>query len=285
MSTEPESPRARQETAAATPPLDAAYLDRFAGIGRLLGRTALERVAAARVVVIGLGGVGSWTVEALARSGVGALTLIDLDDVCVTNTNRQLPALTEEIGRPKGEVLAERVRGINPQCRVQVVPEFLTAANAARLLAGPFDAAVDAIDTMGNKSLLIATAKGYGVPVVTTGSAGGKRDATRIQVGDLSDAFSDELLRQVRKKLRADYGFAKGLTRGLVPLGVRCVWSAEQRVYPRADGTCALEPPEGAATRMDCAGGFGAATWVTGTFGFLAAQEAIGLVCAPAVER
>src|SRR6185437_11688398 len=122
------------------------YTERFGGVARLFGRAGLARLRAAHVCVVGVGGVGSWAVEGLARSGVGALTLVDLDDVCVTNVNRQLPALDGQIGRPKVAVLAERVAAINPACRVTTVQEFFTKASADRLLAAPFDYVVDAID-------------------------------------------------------------------------------------------------------------------------------------------
>jgi len=172
--------------------LSAGYLDRFAGVGRLFGRAGLERLQAAHVCVIGVGGVGSWTVEALARSGIGALTLVDLDDVCVTNVNRQLPALDGQIGRPKAIVLAERVRLINPECAVHAALEFYTPGSSARLLAGPFDFVVDAIDRMSLKALLIAACRERGLPVITAGSAGGRRDAARIRIGDGSARFVRE---------------------------------------------------------------------------------------------
>jgi len=258
--------------------MDPAYLERFGGVSRLLGVAACERLHRARIAVVGLGGVGSWTVEALARSGVGALTLIDLDDVCVTNTNRQLPATVDTVGRPKVEVLAERIRAINPDCRVEAIAEFFSEATAERLLAPPYDCVVDAIDVLGNKARLIGEARARGHPVVTLGGAGGRRDATRVRAGDLGDAFGDELLRQVRKRLRRDHGFAPGPDTGRVQLGIRCVWSSEQQVYPHPDGTCSLKRIEGAGGRMDCSEGFGAGAWVTGVFGLVAAQEAIGAV-------
>ncbi len=251
------------------------YQDRFGGVGRLFGQAALEKLRAAHVCVVGVGGVGSWTVEGLARSGVGALTLVDLDDVCVTNVNRQLPALDGHIGRPKVAVLAERVAAINPACRVTTVQEFFTKASADRLLAEPFDFVVDAIDRMSNKALLIAESRALGRRVLTVGVAGGKRDATKIQTGDLGDAFSDELLRQVRKKLRRDYGFEHGTTKGRMHFGVRCVWSTEPPVYPWADGTCAAVPEPGSNLAMDCETGFGSAVFVTGAFGLVAAGEVV----------
>lgn len=251
------------------------YAERFGGVGRLLGAAALARLRAAHVCVIGVGGVGSWTVEGLARSGVGALTLIDLDDVCVTNVNRQLPALEGNVGRPKVAVLAERVRLINPACRVEAVAEFFTEASAARLLAPEFDAVIDAVDLMSNKARLIAACRDRGVRCVTVGSAGGRADATQVRTGDLGEAGGDELLRQVRKKLRRDYGFASGEQRGRMSFDVRCVWSEEKPVFPWADGSCRATPEPGGNLRLDCATGFGTAVWVTATFGLAAAGEAV----------
>lgn len=248
------------------------HAERFGGVGRLLGAAALERLKAAHACVVGVGGVGSWTVEGLARSGVGALTLIDLDDVCVTNVNRQLPALDGQIGRPKVAVLAERVRLINPGCRVTAITDFFTAATAGDMLAGRFDCVVDAIDGTANKSLLIAECVRRGIPCVTVGGAGGKRDATQIRAGDLGETGGDDLLRNVRTTLRRDHGFAKG---GGHRYGVRCVYSMEKPVYPWADGTCQAEPEPGGHLKMDCASGYGSAVWVTGAFGLAAAQEAI----------
>jgi tRNA A37 threonylcarbamoyladenosine dehydratase len=248
------------------------YQARFGALGRLYGAAALPRLHAARVTVVGVGGVGSWIVEALARSGVGALTLIDLDDVCVTNTNRQSHALADTVGRPKVAVLAERVRAINPECRVAVHGEFFTAESAARLLAERVDWWIDAIDGTANKALLLAACVERGQPVLTVGGAGGKRDATRVRLGDLGEAQGDELLRLVRKKLRRDHGFARG--EGHV-YGIPCVYSNEKPVFPWADGTCATEPEPGTSLKLDCASGFGTLVSVTGAFGFAAAGEVV----------
>lgn len=250
------------------------YLDRFGGVGRLVGREGLQRLAAAHVCVIGVGGVGSWTVEGLARSGVGALTLVDLDDVCVTNVNRQLPALDGQIGRPKVAVLAERVRLINPECRVQVEMEFFTASSAARLLTPRFDFVVDAVDLMSHKALIIAGCAERRLPVLSIGGAGGKRDATCIRSGDIGEA-GDELLRQVRKKLRRDHGFPSAPPKGITRMGIRAVWSSEPPVFPWADGTCSVEPEPGSNLKLDCESGFGTAVFVTGAFGLVAAGEVV----------
>lgn len=253
----------------------AEYEERFGGLARLLGRAALERLRTARICVVGLGGVGSWAVEGLARSGVGALTLIDLDDVCVTNVNRQLPALETTLGCPKAEVLAERVRAINPECRVEAQQEFFTESSAERLMTGPFDFVIDAIDKVSNKALLIAQAQRRGWRVLTVGGAGGRLDPTRIQSGDLGDAFSDEMLRQVRRKLRREHGFAHGTQKGKMHFDVRCVWSSEPQVFPRLDGTCSPEPEPGSSLAMNCDSGFGTGVFVTGAFGLAAAGEVV----------
>ena len=256
------------------------YLQRFGGLGRLYGAAALPHLAAAHVCVVGVGGVGSWTVEGLARSGIGALTLVDLDDVCVTNVNRQLPALDGEIGRPKVEALADRVRRINPECRVTTLTEFFTAATVDRVLSAPFTYVVDAIDGMSHKALLIGESRRRGLPVLTVGAAGGKREATQIRTGDLGDAWADELLRQVRRKLRRDHGFAPGTQKGRMHFSVRCVWSSEAPVYPWADGTCAAVPEPGSNLTLDCESGFGTAVFVTGAFGLAAAGEVVRAIAA-----
>lgn len=248
------------------------YVARFGGLGRLYGAAALPRLQAAHVAVIGVGGVGSWVVEGLARSGVGALTLVDLDDVCVTNTNRQLHALTGNVGRSKVAVLAERVRAINPECRVTEAMEFFTAHSAERLLAPRYDWLVDAIDGMSNKALLIASCVTANQPLLTVGGAGGRRDATRIRVGDLGESQGDDLLRLVRKKLRRDHGFARGEGN---TYGIPCVFSNEKPVYPWADGSCSTEPEPGTSLKLDCASGFGTGVFVTGAFGFAAAGEVV----------
>lgn len=248
------------------------YLDRFGGVGRLFGRAGLERLQAAHVCVIGVGGVGSWAVEGLARSGIGALTLVDLDDVCITNVNRQLPALDGQIGRPKVAVMVDRVRLINPECRVEAVQEFFTPATAARLLSPPFDYVVDAVDRMSIKALLIAGCRERGRPVLTVGAAGGRRDPMQVRTGDIGEA-SDELLRQVRKKLRRVHGFTSGAQRGICRMGVRAVWSNEPPVFPWADGTCAAGPEPGSNLKLDCESGFGTAVFVTGVLGLAAAGQ------------
>lgn len=250
------------------------YLERFGRVARLYGPEALPRLAEAHVCIVGVGGVGSWVVEALARSGVGELTLVDFDNVCLTNVNRQVPALDGQIGRPKVAVLAERAMLINPACRVTAVVECFTEASAERLLASPFAMVVDAVDRMSHKALLIAGARQRGRPIVTVGAAGGRRDPTKIKTGDIGEA-NDELLRQVRRKLRRDHGFPAGATHVLTRLGVPAVWSTEKPVFPWADGTCAAEPEPGGDRDPEGERAFGTAAFVTGAFGFAAAAEVV----------
>jgi tRNA A37 threonylcarbamoyladenosine dehydratase len=250
------------------------YHDRFGGIARLIGSAGLERLHSAHVCVIGLGGVGSWSAEALARSGVGALTLIDLDEICVSNINRQLPALTHTVGRSKIQVLAERIRGINPQCRVTCLEEFFTSSNADLLLASKYNYVVDAIDSLANKCLLIAKCRDSKIPIITAGGAGGRRDPTKIKIADLAFASHDRLLSSVRKMLRSDYGFPSDHR---ITFGVQSVFSSERPVFLQSDGTvCAERTGATAERRINCNSGYGSATFVTGTFGFLAAAHVVG---------
>ena len=255
---------------------------RFAGIARLYGREALARFRGAHVCVVGVGGVGSWVVEALARSGIGALTMIDLDDVCVTNVSRQLPALDGNIGRSKVGVLAERVRLIQPGCRVQEVEEFLTGDNFQRLLRPEFDYVVDAVDRAGIKVVMIAHCRQMKVPVLTIGGAGGRRDPLRIRREDLNRTSGDRLLRAVRKELRANHRFAGP---GKKKHHVLAVYSDESQTFPSADGTCRSIAQPGESLRLDCASGYGAVTHVTATFAMVASGAVLAALANPAISQ
>lgn len=263
--------------------MDAMWSDRFGGVARLYGGDAAERLQAAHVCVVGVGGVGSWTVEALARSGIGALTLVDLDDVCVTNINRQLPALEPTVGRPKVEVLAERIRDIHPQCAVHPRTEFFTATTAEAILGeSRFDVVVDAIDSVANKCLLIAKCREAGIPVVVSGGAGGRRDPTAIRVADLALTVRDTLLKHVRKRLRQAYGFPR---EEKVPFGVPAVYSEEMPVYPWSDGSVCAKPEDGRDAAINCEGGIGTASFVTGAFGLALASVAVSGIAGGAFAR
>ena len=241
---------------------------RFGGIARLYGQSGLEKLRAAHVGVVGIGGVGAWAAEALARSGVGAITLVDLDEVCVTNINRQLHALTETVGRAKVAAMAERIRAINPDCRVTAEQKFFNAQTAEELLAPRFDFILDAIDDVTNKVLLLVRCREKHFPVVACGGAGGRRELTSVRVGDLSQASHDKLLAEVRRRLRQEHGFPAGQS----AMGVPCVYSVERTVYPQADGSvCEMRSAAEDGTRLNCNGGLGSATFVTGAVGFAAA--------------
>jgi tRNA A37 threonylcarbamoyladenosine dehydratase len=250
------------------------YEARFGGIRRLYGADAQERLRRAHVCVIGIGGVGSWAVEALARTGVGTLTLVDLDDVCISNVNRQLHAVTGEFGKPKVEVMAARVRAINPDCEVHPMQSLFTKTTASEILATPFAAVLDAIDSPSLKALLIAGCRERGLPIVTTGGAGGRRDPKAIRVEDLTRVTHDRLIQYVRRILRAEFGFPRGEKK----FGVNCVYSPEPQVYPAKDGSVCAAPEPGAKLRLDCRSGYGTATFVTGTFGFAAAAEVVKMI-------
>lgn len=255
------------------------FEQRFGGTRRLYGDSAVSVLRQAHVCVIGIGGVGSWVVEALARSAVGQITLIDLDDLCVTNTNRQIHALSETIGQSKVEVMAERVAAINPDCRCHQVEEFVTEENARQLLTqhphAAFDFVIDAIDDVRAKAAIIACCKRNKLPVITVGGAGGQIDPTRIQVADLSRTAHDPLAAKVRSHLRRFYHFSSNTKRRF---NIPCVFSTEQLRYPQPDGSvCAQKTvaESGEGMRLDCNSGFGASTCVTASFGFVAAARVI----------
>lgn len=243
--------------------------ERFHGIERLYGAGSVARLRGMHVCVVGVGGVGSWAVEALARSGVGQLTLIDADDVCVGNTNRQLHALEGHYGKPKVEVVAQRARAINPAIDVEPIAEFLTPSSLERLLGRGYDLVFDACDAFRVKVEMIAWCRRRKLPLVVCGSAGGRVDPTLVRVRDLSRTEHDALLALVRKKLREEFNFPRGPKRYF---GVAAVYSLENVRYPQADGSvCGTRPaaPDGGFS-LDCGSGLGAATHVTATFAFAA---------------
>ena len=250
------------------------YAQRFNGIARLYGVEGMAKIRVAHVCVVGIGGVGSWAVEALARSGIGAITMVDMDEVCISNVNRQLPAMDGEIGKAKIEVMGARVKAIHPECRIDLQHRFFSESSAAQILSQPYDFVLDAIDSRRHKCLLIALCKRKGLPIITVGGAGGRRDPSKIEIVDLSKTRDDPLLQQVRKRLRTEYGFTRNHRR---KFGVPCVYSKEMPVYPQTDGSvCATRAPgEEGGLRLDCDQGYGSATFVTGAFGFAASAHIV----------
>lgn len=258
--------------------LDPRLLERFGGIDRLYGTGSLARFSRARVAVVGMGGVGSWVVEALARSGVGHLTLIDADDICVSNSNRQLPAHEGQFGRAKVEAMAERCRQINPLVEVNAITSFLTPSNLEALLSPGFDLVLDACDSFRSKVELIAWCRRRKLPLLVCGSAGGRLDPTLVRVRDLSRTEHDAMLALIRRKLRGEFNFPKNRDRYF---GVPAVYSLENVRYPQPDGSvCGIRPAvDGeAALKLDCGAGLGAATHVTGAFAFVMAGKALDML-------
>lgn len=246
------------------------FARRFGGIARLYGERALERFRAAHVCVIGVGGVGSWVVEALARSAVGRLTLIDLDNVAESNVNRQIQALTATIGMPKIDALKQRIAQINPFCEVTLVEDFIEPDNLEQMVGiGRFDYVVDAIDSVKPKAALVAYCRAHGIPLVTIGGAGGQVDPTRIEIRDLARTEQEPLLKKVRKILRARYGFAKGEKN---KYHVDAVFSMEPLRYPETGDACEVDA--NSVTGLNCAG-FGSSMVVTATFGMVAAGHVL----------
>jgi tRNA A37 threonylcarbamoyladenosine dehydratase len=269
-------------TDAATDAVGADDIDferRFGGIARLYGAAALARFRSAHVCVVGVGGVGSWAVEALARSAIGHLTLIDLDNVAESNVNRQIQALSDTLGQAKIGALAERIAQINPTCRVTQIEDFITPENLEQMIGGHgYDYVIDAIDSVKAKAALIAYCRANKIALITIGSAGGQIDPTRIDVRDLSKTEQEPLLAKVRKRLRSHYGFPRGIKN---KFDVDAVFSMEPLRFPEGDATCSVDGDErggerggqrGGVTGLNCAG-FGSSMVVTASFGMIAAAH------------
>jgi tRNA A37 threonylcarbamoyladenosine dehydratase len=285
-----------------TVPATAADLERrFGGLRRLHGDPAYERLRAGRVAVVGLGGVGSWAVEALARSGVARLVLIDFDHVAESNINRQVQALESTLGQAKGEALRGRIAQIHPGCEVAVVDEFVTPGNWPDVL-------IDACDQVAAKLTLARWGRAADVPVICVGAAGGRREPARVETADLAAVTHDPLLAALRQRLRrAERDEAVATTPAAhaartartpaagAPLGVRCVFSREPVVRPATD--CATVRATDRATdpatddAMTASGGalachgYGSTVTVTATFGLVAAAEAIECLVHPRMPR
>ncbi|MDK2122839.1 tRNA cyclic N6-threonylcarbamoyladenosine(37) synthase TcdA [Chitinimonas sp. DQS-5] len=250
------------------------YERRFGGVGRLFGDAGWQRFQAAHVCVIGLGGVGSWAAEALARSAVGKLTLIDLDNVAVSNVNRQLHAMNGEFGKPKVTAMSQRLKAINPRCDIVEIEEFVEEANFDRTLGAGYDCVLDCIDGVRTKAALIAYCRERAIPLVTVGGAGGQVDPTQIKVSDLALTIQDPLLAKVRALLRKNYGFPREAKR---KFGVECVFSTEPLRYPEV--ACEVDEVPQRPQGLNCAG-FGSSMCVTATFGLFAAARVLNQLSA-----
>ncbi|CAB3906991.1 tRNA threonylcarbamoyladenosine dehydratase [Achromobacter mucicolens] len=262
---------------------------RFGALSRLYGPEAPSRIRNAHVAVAGLGGVGSWTVEALARCGVGALTLIDLDHIAESNVNRQIHALSSTLGQSKVDAMAERVLAINPECRITRVDDFVSPENVGEVLPGPYTVIIDCTDQAAAKIAMILHARALGVPMLLCGGAGGKTDPLALRAGDLSGAVNDALLSKLRNKLRREHGFPRasdknGKALKRVPkMGVHALWFDQPAILPDA-WTRPLEGEDDmgasglnlAPQGLSCAG-YGSVVTVTAAMGMAAANEALRL--------
>ena len=253
---------------------------RFGGIDRLYGPGALERLSQAHVVVAGIGGVGSWCAEALARSGVGALTLIDLDHVAESNVNRQLHALDSTLGQAKVQAMGDRIRQINPSCQLELLDAFVEPESANTQINAQAQVVIDCTDQASAKIALILQARARKQPLVVCGGAGGKTNPLALRSGDISQATHDALLSRLRQILRRDHGFpraaqAAGKVRGRVPrMGVRVLWFDQPVILPQAWQSGAQAAEGESLQGLSCAG-YGSAVTVTASMGMAAASEAI----------
>lgn len=250
------------------------YQQRFEGLNRLYGDAAYALLKDLHFCVVGLGGVGSWVVEALARSGIGKITLVDYDEIAISNINRQLPAMTNTLGQKKIKVMVERIQQINPACVINSVDDFLTTKNYESILSLDYgyDYVIDAIDSIQFKSLMINYCKRIKTPILTVGGAGGLTEPSMIKISDLSKTYNDPLAAKVRSQLRSEYGFSRNPKRSF---GVECIFSSQQPVYPKEDGTVSHQKPGIHGVSLDCRFGYGASSVVTASFGFMAAGQAL----------
>jgi tRNA A37 threonylcarbamoyladenosine dehydratase len=253
--------------------------ERFGTLARLYGEPELQKIQQAHICVVGIGGVGSWVVEGLARSGVRRLTLIDGDEITRSNINRQCHSMESTIGQMKVEVMKQRVLDINPECEVDTFEQFLDEDNSFDLLLPdkeqPYDCIVDAIDRIKYKAYLIYFCKRNKLRVVTTGGAGGLLDPSQVEIKDLSSTWNDPLASAVRLALRQVHNFTRNPKNSF---GVPCVYSTEQQRYPDKDGSIGYQKPGVPALSLDCSFGYGSSVMVTASFGFTAAAKAVEIV-------
>jgi tRNA A37 threonylcarbamoyladenosine dehydratase len=247
------------------------YHPLFGGIQRLIGIKGYEQLSNSKIAVIGIGGVGSWAAEALARTGIGEIILMDLDEICVTNTNRQLHTLQNSIGQPKIAEMAKRLKLINPEIKVTELMSFYTEKTADELFQHEPTAVIDCIDSVKFKTHLVDQCLQRKIPLTMTGGAGGIVDPTEIQVKDLRKTHNDPLLRDVRKKLRREYGYPNYKR----PIGIPAVYTPSPQVFPLDNGEVSEEKPDTGGAKLDCFSGLGSATYITGIFGFYAAWSSI----------
>ena len=253
--------------------LKESYLQRFSGLARIYGADALPLLQQAKFCVVGVGGVGSWAAEAAARSGIGQITLIDHDDIELSNTNRQVHTLSSTLGQSKVTALRERIIQINPECDCRAIDDLVTRARLDDFNFAQYDFVIDAIDHAQHKLSLLHYLRRNKIALVSTGGAGGLTDPTKIEIADMTRTFNDPLLAKVRANLRHQVGYTRNPKRRF---GIDCVFSTQQPLYPAADGQVSYEKPEMEnQTTLDCATGLGSFVGVTASFGFAAVSHAI----------
>lgn len=251
---------------------------RFGGLTRLFGPEAFAALQRAHVAIVGIGGVGSWVAEALARQGVGALTLIDLDHIAESNINRQVHALSETLGQAKVSAMALRIQSINPSCSVTQIDDFLTPENVAQVLPEALNVVIDCTDQMRAKVAMVLQARTRQQALIVCGGAGGKTDLLAMRAGDLSEATHDALLARLRNTLRKQHGFARASTeagklRKRVPkMGVRVLWIDQPTILPDA-----WQAGANGLQGLSCAG-YGSSVTVTASMGLAAASEAVNKI-------
>jgi tRNA A37 threonylcarbamoyladenosine dehydratase len=249
------------------------YLNRFEGLARVFGMASLEHLQQAHFCIVGVGGVGSWAAEAAARSGVGKISLIDHDDIDLSNTNRQVHTLLDTVGQSKVEVLKARILQINPECDCTAIDDLVTRGNILKFNFAQYDSVIDAIDHVQHKVSLVHHCRRNKIALVSTGGAGGLTDPTRIEVDDLIRSYNDPLLAKMRANLRQQLGYSRNPNRRHM---IVCVFSTEQPSYPADDGGISLSKPQRPErTSLDCSTGIGSFVGVTASFGFTAVSHAI----------
>ena len=253
------------------------YKQRFGGIARLYGEVPASYLVDVSICVIGVGGVGSWAAEALVRSGIGKLTLIDNDTIALSNINRQIHTLDSSVDQSKVVTLKSRLLEINPDCKIDAIDDFLTMKTLPDYLSTErqYDYVIDAIDSIKFKSAMINHCLRNKIPIIMTGGAGGLTDPTMIQIADLTKTYNDPLAAKVRSQLRSDYGFTRNPKRRF---GVECVFSSQQQLYPKDDGSVSHQKPGIHGVSLDCRFGYGAASYVTASFGLFAVSRVINKI-------
>ena len=241
---------------------------RFLGVQKLYGSKGYQNIQASHVCVVGIGGVGSWVVESLARTHVGEITLIDLDHIAESNINRQIHALSDTLGQAKIDAMADRVRQINSDCKLHLIDDHLSISNVTRYITHNFDYVIDCCDQFRVKAALIHYCKSNKIHCLTVGGAGGRVDPSRIQLSDMTRSEGDALLSKTRKQLRTKHGFSRNLKRRF---DIPCVFSSETLRYPDCQGEITTQKSENhSPSGLNCANGFGSLCAVTSTFGMLA---------------